>query len=231
MINSCGLAYNLNKYIIYEMQKTIFRYKEVIKDKNFIWSVCLSGFLFITSLIVNYFAGIYATEIASSPVTDIILSNTKVYNLDGIFVYGSIAVWTFLILLCIYWPKRIPFTLNSLALFITIRAAFISMTHIGLFPTHIPVDTTGIISYFTFGGDLFFSAHTGIPFLLALIFWNQKALRYVFLISSIIFGIVVLLAHVHYTIDVFSAFFITYTIFHLSEKFFKEDREMFNHYA
>jgi hypothetical protein len=35
------------------------------------------------------------------------------------------------------------------------------------------------------------------------------------------------MAHIHYSIDVFSAFFITYTIFHLSEKIFIKDRKMF----
>ena len=84
-----------------------------------------------------------------------------------------------------------------------------------------------IIDWFTFTGDMFFSAHTGLPFLAALLFWQNKIWRYVFLISSLIFGATVLLGHLHYSIDVFSAFFITYGIYHLAIKFFPKDYKLF----
>jgi membrane-associated phospholipid phosphatase len=86
------------------------------------------------------------------------------------------------------------------------------------------------MSKISFGGDLFFSGHTGMPFLLALIFWEDKWTRFLFLGFSIMFGIVVLLAHLHYSIDVLSAFFITYTIFHLALYIFKKDRDMFHYF-
>ena len=78
------------------------------------------------------------------------------------------------------------------------------------------------------GGDYFFSGHTGLPFLLTLLFWDNVFLRVLFFVSSIFFGVVVLLGHLHYSIDVLSAFFITYTIYHLSEAFFPKDKKMFN---
>jgi hypothetical protein len=42
------------------------------------------------------------------------------------------------------------------------------------------------------------------------------------------FGIVVLLGHLHYSIDVLSAFFITYSIYHICELFFKTDKKIFD---
>ncbi len=60
-------------------------------------------------------------------------------------------------------------------------------------PERSALDTNSIIQMFTFGSDLFFSGHTGAPFLLALIFWKQPALRAVFLGASGVFAVSVLL--------------------------------------
>jgi PAP2 superfamily C-terminal len=203
------------------------RYRRCLSDKHFWATLGFSLFLLIGSLIINFYAGTYATQRESNPVSDIILSNIRVYDVDAIFVYGSIAFWFFIGFICFYQPQKAPFTLKSIALFTAIRAVFITLTHIGPFPTHVDIDPTSFISYFTFGGDLFFSGHTGLPFLMALVFWDTKALRIGFIICSIIFGVVVLLGHLHYSIDVAAAFFITYSIFHIAEWLFKRDRKLF----
>ena len=59
----------------------------------------------------------------------------------------------------------------------------------------------------------------------ALVFWENKKIRIFCLIATIISGIVVLVSKSHYSIDVFAAPFITYSIFKISEKFFKKDLE------
>jgi hypothetical protein len=41
------------------------------------------------------------------------------------------------------------------------------------------------------------------------------------------FGVIVLLSHLHYSIDVFAAFFITYSIYHIALKLFDRDYEFF----
>jgi len=58
--------------------------------------------------------------------------------------------------------------------------------------------------------DLFFSGHTATLFLLFLIS-DKKQLKIIFLISTILVGIAVLLQHVHYTIDVLAAPFFAYS--------------------
>jgi hypothetical protein len=58
-----------------------------------------------------------------------------------------------------------------------------------------------------YGGDLFFSGHTGLPFLAALAFWHIPTLRIFYLASTWYFGTVVLLGHYHYSIDVLAALF------------------------
>ncbi len=209
------------------MRPTINKYKELFSNKTFLLTFFISLIFFIGSLFINFFAGTYAQESISNPVTDIILSNTRAYDLDGIFIYGSYLFWLFFIYLCLIKPQKMPYTLKTVALFIIIRSLFISMTHIGPFPNQLVIDPASLISDFTFGGDLFFSGHTGLPFLMALIYWKDVRLRVIFIVASLIFAVTVLLAHLHYTIDVFSAFFITYTIYHMAEKLFKGDRELF----
>jgi hypothetical protein len=57
--------------------------------------------------------------------------------------------------------------------------------------------------------DLFFSGHTGTLFLLFLLAEN-RILKSIYLISTILVGTAVLLQHVHYAIDVFVAPFFAY---------------------
>ncbi|HBB03313.1 TPA: hypothetical protein DCZ39_00140 [Patescibacteria group bacterium] len=66
-----------------------------------------------------------------------------------------------------------------------------------------------------------------MPFLMALIFWKNKLMRYAFILAAMSFGIIVLLGHLHYSIDVLAAFFITYTINHFNELLRKKDKVHF----
>ena len=205
------------------MEQIKARYKIHFKDKHFLVSFSVSLLLLAAALVVNYYAGMYATESASNSVTDIILSNIRVYDLDSIFIYGSFLFFFYVFFICAIRIHQLPYVVKSVSLFIIIRAIFISLTHIGPFPTQILIQSD-ILNKLTFGADLFFSGHTGLPFLLALIFWRDIFIRNIFLIFSLGFAVVVLLAHMHYTIDVLSAFFITYGIFHLSKFFFRRDQ-------
>jgi hypothetical protein len=115
------------------------------------------------------------------------------------------------------------------AVFIALRAFFVAATHLGIYPDQI-VPGNGFLDRIYVALDLqagyFFSAHTGLPFLMALIFWDKRFWRCFYFILSGIFGIAVLLAHVHYSIDVFAAPFMTYSIFKLAEYLFKEDYKL-----
>ena len=66
--------------------------------------------------------------------------------------------------------------------------------------------------------DLFFSGHTATLFILYLVS-EKKTIKIVFLISTITIAIAVLLQHVHYTIDVFAAVFITYACYKFLKTF------------
>lgn len=184
-------------------------------------------FFFAVSVIVTHFSSRYATLSASNPVEDLILSNTPVFNFEFLFVQMAIALCLFVVTLCVRYPMAAPFVLKAVGLFIIIRSMFVSLTHIGPYPTKLVLES-GLLNFFTSGNDLFFSGHTGLPFLVALIFWNHVYLRRIFLSAAVIFGVVVLLSHLHYSIDVFAAFFITYTIYHIAIKLFRREYELFS---
>ena len=183
--------------------------------------------IFIVSVFVTHYASKYAEINASSPVNDIILSNTRVYNFEFIFVEGALMLSLFVIVLCLRFRNTAPFLIKAVSLFVIIRAMFVSLTHIGPFPTKLVLESRSL-DFITSGNDLFFSGHTGLPFLIALIFWDHIYIRSLFLAASFIFGVIVLLSHLHYSIDVFAAFFITYSIYHIAIKLFTKDFEFFS---
>ncbi len=216
----------------------INRWKKALSEKNFVISCVIGLVLIIISLVINYFAASYALDKESNYVTDIILSNIRTFNVDVLFMYGPLILGLIITGTCIYEPRRIPLLLKSGAIFITIRAVFITFTHIGPYPDAAVLDSmdfnfiktlTSSAHYFLIssGGDLFFSGHTGLPFLASLLYWEIKPMRYLCLASSVFFGILALLGHLHYTIDVASAFFITYTIYVIIIKLLPYDVAMF----
>jgi len=205
------------------MKRILAKYKTILAQKGFVFSVLLGLLLLALSLGINYVTGTYASRIASNSVTDILLDHLPVMDVDFIFIQGFALFILFIFGLMLYEPKTIPFIFKSLALFIFIRSIFMSLTHIGPFPQQAPMESYRIVNLMNFTGDLFFSGHAGGPFLLALSFWRQKYVRLIFLAMSALFAVAVLLGHYHYSIDVFAAFFITYTIYHIAIKFFSKD--------
>ncbi len=221
------------------MTKLIRKYKSFFSNKKLVTALAIALVILVASLVVNYFAALYAADRESNAVTDIVLSNIPVFDVDYTFVYGPIIFWIFIAGILLHDPRRLPFAIKSIALFVLVRSVFITLTHIGPFPDQIVLDTwtpswlhaiSSSSNFFIFssGGDLFFSGHTGLPFLMALIFKDNRLLRNLCIFAAIFFGVVVLLGHLHYSIDVLSAFFITYSIYHLSLWMFKKDKLMFD---
>ena len=206
----------------------ISSYRLHFKDKEFILACIFSIALLAIAMIADFLSGMYAATSASNPVTDLVLDHLPVFDVDTILVYGPVVLWLFVWVLMVMKPRRLPFTFKSVGLFLLVRSVFVILTHLAPSPDHIVITSSNLISDFSQGGDLFFSGHTGLPFLLALIFWDNVRLRTLFILTSLFFGAIVLMAHVHYSIDVLGAFFITYAICHLAQGIFKKDRKMFN---
>lgn len=214
------------------MGNSTIQKNKIIKKFQIIKLIIVAIFMLFLSLVINFYAWSYASISQSNAVTDIILSNIRTYNVDGIFLYGTFTLFLILLIYCLKKPLQIPFIIKSIALFIVVRSSFIILTHIWPFPTAISIDKSltlfDLFNHFSFSGDLFFSWHTGLPFLMALIFRKNKLLRYFSLAISFWFAVIVLLWHLHYSIDVLSAFFISYGIYHINLLLFQKEKKLFD---
>ncbi|MEK7507512.1 MAG: phosphatase PAP2-related protein [Patescibacteria group bacterium] len=210
------------------MKKILARHKDFWNSQHRS-SLYLGIFLLALSFMVQVEAGQYSVKKAalSGFTGDVFLDNLPTLDIDFIIVQGAMYFWLFSMILLVSRPRYLLFSLKAIALFVICRAFFISLTHIGIHPGQIVFDDSGLLNYvysrLISGGEFFFSGHTGAPFLLALIFWDDKYWRMFFLCATVFFGASVLFAHVHYSIDVFAAPFITYGIFRIATKIFRSD--------
>lgn len=202
------------------------QWKELLKEPKF--SVSLSAGLGILCLayLISYYATLYTETVSVLSVGDLILDRIPTIDLQYMYTFGIYLVAAVIFLYPIFFkPELTPFTLKTVAAFILIRAFFISLTHLGAPENYFRLpqleDQAGLFKFF-YMNDLFFSGHTGFPFLGALLFWGNKYLRWFLLFMSVAQAMTVLFMHVHYSIDVFSAYFITYSIYVVSDKVFNK---------
>lgn len=206
-----------------------FSYRDLFSPAHrysLLGALVLLGAAYIVEHFANIYAFTYSVRPTSRYVGDLILDNLQVVDLSFIIVECALLAIVLGTVFVLQHPRYILFSLKALALFIIIRAFFISLTHVGIYPEHVALGFgvfDGIYSYLNFQMGLFFSGHTGMPFFMALIFWEHKHARFVFLSLSFVFAIAVLLAHIHYSIDVFAAPFMAYGIFKIAKYFFPRD--------
>lgn len=137
-----------------------------------------------------------------------------------IILYGTLGV---MFLWLLSHPRLFTLGAYGYALLITFR--MITMYLVPLDPPLLIIPLEDPFIAILGGGatlqkDLFFSGHTGSAFFFYLLIKN-RFLKYFMLCVTVLIGTFVLLQHVHYSIDVFSAPFFTYVTYKIVEKFIK----------
>jgi hypothetical protein len=194
-----------------------------IRDEIKLWAngryfLISSGYvlLFILVVIAHSNLARHATSLAPTGGLSDFFLNILPYK-DTTFFHDNVSNYIKWIgqIFILFLPRFLPFMLLAHMCLIITRGLFINLTQLpppdGMLP---------ISSFNTFGGDLFFSGHVALPFLYALVFWDIKPIRYIFLIASALFGITTLFGRYHYSIDVFSALFIAYGIYVIASRVF-----------
>ena len=163
-------------------------------------------------------------------LSDWLLEQLPVHNVSlpvFLFIWGAALL---AIIRCIKSPQILLLLLWSYLLVSLSRMLCIWLVPLNAPPHLIPL--VDPLTNFFYGKqyvtkDLFFSGHTGLPFLAALAFWHIPQWRAFYLALTAFFGAVVLLGHYHYSIDVLAALFITHGVFQISCWLFGRDNALF----
>ena len=214
-------------------QQDSFTFRDLFGHER-LHSLVSALLMLCVSFILDHFAIVYAFTYLTSPTTrhvgDLLLDNLPIIDLNFIIIEGALLSIVFGTIFVVFLkPRYLVFTLKTLAIFIAIRSLYISLTHIGIYPGQIDPGAgflDAIYLYYNFQTGFFFSGHTSIPFLMALIFWEKPLSRTLFLLMSFVFAVAVLLAHIHYSIDVLAAPFMAYGIFKIAHYLFPRDYEL-----
>ena len=208
------------------MEDTIRLYRTLFANRAYMRSLSEAVVFLAASAIAIFAAVTYATVHASNYVTDFVLSRVGPFNVRFLFIYGTFTAFAITAGLLAWRPNRLPYALKAMALFLLVRAVFVALTHMAPSPID-PQQPAPFFNSIFYGSDLFFSGHTGLPFLAALAFWHIPQWRMFYLAMTGFFGSIVLLGHYHYSIDVLAAWFITHGVFQISCWLFGRDYALF----
>ena len=178
----------------------------------------LAGVLTAIALSTDYYCGAYVTVTKGAKVPDLILDQFQAVDLSFLFVYGYMVLLMIMFLYPTFFRVR---TLHVVAIqfsvLLMLRSVFMIFTHLETPAGSVAVGFPGVFQHLYFENDMFFSGHTAMPFLGFYLF-RHSPLRYVFLVGATVMGIVVLAMHLHYSIDVFGAFFMTYCSYRMGRR-------------
>ena len=199
--------------------------KELTGHKKVIF---LAALFFMFVLLINFFASNYVDEIPTTPTSDLVLDHFGPHDWSYVYIYGFVLVLlVFVIHPVLFHVKELHIFLSQFSLLLLIRSFFISLTHLKVPIDVIAIKVPAIFSFMVAQNDLFFSGHTAFPFLAYLLFRKEK-IGIFFLIATVVMATTVLVMHVHYSIDVFAALFITYGSYKIGKWFFNKIDLKFN---
>lgn len=205
------------------MRNCFLQYRTLCQDRYYLYYLMTGSMLLITSFVVIHYAGLYATRMAGSSVSDLFLDHLPLWDVNVLHIHAALIFWLVFIIYLLTQPQWLPFVTKTAAVFIFARSVFICMTHLGP-PANLLSIPPHLVSYVLFDGDLFFSGHVGGPCLMLMIFWRHMLLRVICLCATVFFSLTVLLGHIHYSIDVFSAPFIAFGLYQYCYHQFRTER-------
>jgi len=177
--------------------------------------VAFSLVCFIVALGFDYVCGMYVHTMKGVKVPDLLLDLFNPIDLSFLFIYGYVSLISSMFLYpLIFRVRMLHVVAFQFSLLLIIRSVLMIFTHLETPAGAITVSYPWFFRGLYFENDMFFSGHTAMTFLGFYLF-RRSRLRYVFLVGSIVMGTVVLAMHVHYSIDVLAAFFMTYASYRI----------------
>jgi len=199
-----------------------------MSDKNYHFFRETAIGLLILSLGVaaSAYALSYTVNHATNPVGDLFFDFFPYIPLPWLLLNIPLITAALILVLVFADKRKAPLYFKTIGLLYCIRSVFMLLTHLALPPEHYVLSAShSLLYWWQVDSAQFFSGHTALPFLVALLEWHNPKIRWLFLIIATVEGVVVLLSRVHYSIDVAAAFFITYAIYALAMRWFQRDAE------
>jgi len=201
------------------LRKFADNWGRLLRSREYLFSLFLSVVIWVVAYFVYKYAISYVDGLKEArSVGDLFLDLIPAMDLRIIYVYGIFAALLFLLCyLLVRRPDLLPFGLKFYAGVFLVRSVFICLTHLGppegFFITTIVSDYSyWPFSHMMHANDLFFSGHVSYPFLGALLFRNVRWIFWLFVGISVLMAVTVLAMRIHYSIDVFAAYFIVYGV-------------------
>jgi hypothetical protein len=205
---------------------TLSKHRRLWREKSFLLSLLTGIAILLVGVVCILSAREYLVLTSSSigAKPDFFLDILPVMRLEDFLVWGVPVLLLFITSILFVYPERLPFSLKAIGLFLLIRSFFIVLTPLGVRPDQITSSAQGLFQSLAYGGhDFFFSGHVSFPLLFAFIFWEVLWVRSTMFLIAGFFGCAVLLAHTHYSIDVFAVPVIMPSIHRLALIIFKQD--------
>ena len=195
-------------------------WKSFLKDKKHLTEFIITAIV-VTAVIIAFSHFLHFVEQREGVVLDDpILKTFNPINLTWLtfaLIYLSLIIF---VVTTFNKPNKLLISFQAYGLMLIFRTIAMYLTPFEA-PEKILLLDDPFVQFFAKGDiltkDLFFSGHTGTLFLLFLLAEN-KTLKTIFLILTLMVGTAVLLQHVHYSIDVFVAPFVAYGSYKIIKK-------------
>ena len=195
-------------------------WKSFLKDKKHLTEFIITAII-VTAVIIAFSHFLHFVEQREGVVLDDpILKTFNPIDLTWLtfaLIYISLIIF---VVTTFNKPNKLLISFQAYGLMLIFRTIAMYLTPFEA-PAAIILLDDPFVQFFAKGDiltkDLFFSGHTGTLFLLFLLADN-KSLKTIFLILTLMVGTAVLLQHVHYSIDVFVAPFIAYGSYKIIKK-------------
>lgn len=205
----------------------VYYWKKLLKEQNYRFSLAIGIALWAVGYFFYGFVIGYVDNLQKVvAVPDLFLDALPVVDLRYLYFFGMMTIIGLLFFYLVLWrPDLLPFGLKVFALVFMVRTVFIALTHLGPPEGFLIPRLSDDYNFWPFQqmlhfNDLFFSGHVAYAFMAALLVRHHKGLFYFFLISSVVMLFTVLLMRIHYSIDVFAAYFIAYGVYAAAFRFF-----------
>ena len=192
-----------------------------VRRRTAIVALALLLALFLGSYLFYMNLGWYADQRVLPRSSDWLLDQLPQWNWVPLLTWGWLALHAYAVgTALLYLPRRIPFLIWLMAVYLCVRTLFVFLSPIGA-PERIvdmrEFDTlfAMVAGEYTFQNEFIFSGHTAVPFLFFL-FFEARLHKTVMLVGSLTMALAVLVTHNHYSVDVLSAWFVGYAVFALA---------------